>query len=381
MTYLDNAATTFPKPEAVYQAIDKCMRHYAGNQGRSGHRLSMQASREVYETRELLAKLFNIQNPLRIVFTENGTEALNLGLKGVLEPGDHVVTSSMEHNSVYRPLNALAEKGITFSIVLCSPDGCLDIEAFTAALQQNTKMVILNHASNVTGEMLPIREVGEICAKKGILFMVDAAQTAGILDIDVQDLKIDLLAAPGHKGLFGPQGTGFLYIGEGLDLKPLKEGGTGSRSEDVFQPLMMPDRYESGTLNAPGIIGLGAGIKFLQQETLQKIRAHDEKLRHYFIEALSQIETVRLYGAGALISVVSLNIEGLDSTETAYLLDREYDIFVRPGLHCAPLTHRTLGTLDTGTVRFSFSYFNTEDEVQQSVSAIQKICLQKRDAG
>ncbi|WP_461204811.1 aminotransferase class V-fold PLP-dependent enzyme [Clostridium sp. DL1XJH146] len=376
IVYLDNAATSFPKPEVVYKAVETCMREYCANPGRAGHKLALKAGREIYNTRELAAELFNIEDPMRVIFTSNATDALNLALKGILKDGDHVVTSSMEHNSVIRPLNHLKENGVTNTIVYCNSKGEIDIKDIEKAICDNTKLICITHGSNVTGTILPIKEVSEICEKHNLLFMVDASQTAGVYDIDVEEMKIDLLAMAGHKGLMGPQGTGLLYIREGLELKSLKEGGTGSKSEEVVQPTIMPDYYESGTLNTPGIVGLGAGIQFVMKTTPTKIREHEAKLTKLMLEELKKIDEVTVYGVGDTDkqgAVISFNIKGMDSSETAYRLDDEFDICTRSGLHCAPLAHKTIGTLESGTVRMSFGYFNNEEDILKAAEAIKEI--------
>ncbi|SHH32738.1 aminotransferase class V-fold PLP-dependent enzyme [Clostridium grantii] len=376
MLYLDNAATSFPKPEQVYQAVDKCMRNYCGNPGRAGHKMALQSAREIYQTRELISKLFNIKDPMRIIFTSNATEALNLAFKGLLKPQDHVITSSMEHNSVIRPLNHLKEIGVDTTIIKCDNEGRLNLRALEETICPNTKLICITHASNVTGTLLPIDEVGKICKKHNIMFMVDASQTAGSYEIDVVKLGIDLLATAGHKGLMGPQGTGVLYIKEGIDLKPLKEGGTGSKSELLTQPFIMPDYYESGTLNTPGIVGLGAGIKFILDTSIDKIKKHEQKLTKLMLEELKKIENVIIYGvvdSNQQAAVISFNIKGLDSSETNYILDNEYDIYTRSGLHCAVLAHETIGTVEIGVVRVSFGYFNDENDVITIIEAIKEI--------
>lgn len=378
MIYLDNAATSFPKPEAVYRAAERCMRTFAANPGRSGHKLALQAGREIYLTREAAAELFHVSDPFRMIFTANATESLNLALKGILQPGDHVITSSMEHNSVLRPLSALKEHGITVTIVPCTRQGSLEPEAVQAAIQSNTRLIAVTHASNVTGTIMPVKEIMGMARDRQILLLLDASQTAGILDIDLEECPVDLFAAPGHKGLLGPQGTGLLYIREGLALKPMKEGGTGSRSEELTQPELIPDRYESGTLNTPGIVGLGAGIQYVKFHRAQ-IQERETQLTRFFLEELKKVKDVILYGADDVsaprIGVVSLNIGDLDSCEAACRLDQEFDICTRPGLHCAPLAHRTIGTLDRGTVRFSIGFETTEAEMIKTLDAIRQIAL------
>lgn len=376
MIYLDNAATTFPKPEEVYQAMLESMKEFGANPGRSGHKLALKAGRAIYETRELLSKLFNIENPMNIIFTSNATEGLNLGIKGILKSGDHVITTSMEHNSVLRPLKALENIGVETTIIQCDKTGMINIKDIEKNIRQNTKMIITTHASNVTGTLFPIDEISKIAHKNGLLYMVDAAQTAGVYDIDVKNMNIDILVFPGHKSLLGPQGTGGIYIREGIDVMQMKEGGTGSRSESLVQPEMLPDKFESGTPNTPGIVGLGAGIKFILKTGIDNIRKHEEELTEYFIEELKKIDKVKIYGPCNVkkqAPVVSINIGEEDSSEVSYILDRVFNIAVRPGLHCAPLAHKTIGTFEQGVVRFSIGYFNTHEDIEEAIKAIKEI--------
>ena len=376
MIYLDNAATTYPKPNEVYDAILDCMKNYGANPGRAGHKLAMRAGREIYDTRENIAKLFNIENPMNIIFTSNATDSLNLAIKGVVKEGDHIITTSMEHNSVIRPIKALEENGVENTIVECNKEGFLNCEDIEEAIKPNTKLIVTTHASNVCGTLIDIKKVGEIAHKHNIIYLVDASQTAGVYDIDVKDMHIDMLAAPGHKCLLGPQGTGLLYVKDSLTLKILKEGGTGSQSEDLFQPNLVPDRYESGTHNTPGIAGLNAGIKFILQEGIDKIREHEEKLCQYMLDRLNEIPNIQIYGSKSAkdrAAVISINIGNMDSGEITFLLDSEYDIATRSGIHCSPLAHKTLGTLEKGAVRFSLGYFNTEEDVDKAIEALKLI--------
>lgn len=377
MIYLDNAATSYPKPEEVYKAVDKCLREYGANPGRSGHKLALRAGRAIYETRELMCELFNIENPMQIIFTCNATDSLNLAIKGILKKGDHVITSGMEHNSLIRPIKALEEIGVENTIVECDNEGVIKLDKLKGAIKDNTKLIALTHSSNVTGTIMPIKEIGKIAKESNILLLVDAAQTAGVYNIDLKEMNIDLLAFPGHKGLMGPQGTGALYIREGIELKHMKEGGTGSKSESLLQPEIIPDRYESGTPNTPGIVGLGAGIRYILDVGTDNIRKHEEELTAYMINGLKKIDKVKIYGpmdAKRKASVISLNIGDLDSSEVSYILDQAFDIAVRSGLHCAPLAHKTLGTFEQGTVRFSIGYFNTKKDIDKALEAIEKIC-------
>lgn len=376
MVYFDNAATSFPKPKVVYDSIMTAMVEYGANPGRSGHKLALKSSRAIYETRELLGKLFNIKNPLNIVLTFNCTESLNLGIKGLLKSGDHVITSSMEHNSVLRPLRYLKKFGVETTIVQCDSKGRISVSDIEASIRPNTKLIVNTHISNLTGTIMPIKEIGELAKEKGIIFMVDAAQSAGVYNIDVEDMNIDMLAFPGHKGLLGPQGTGGLYIREGIEIEGLMQGGTGSSSYSLDQPGISPDKFESGTPNAPGIIGMGAGVKYIMGQGIDNIRMLEERLLLYFIEGVSKIEGVILYGPlnpKEQAGVVALNIKDIDSSEVSYILDEEYDIYVRPGVHCAPLAHKTIGTINQGVVRFSFSPFNTYEEIDYCIKAIEQI--------
>lgn len=376
MIYFDNAATSFPKPNIVYDSIMEVMKNYGANPGRSGHKLALKLGREIFETRELIAKLFNIKNPMNIIFTSNCTESLNLAIKGILQKGDHVITTSMEHNSVLRPLTALEKQGIELTIVSGDSMGRIDPSEIEKNIKKNTKLIITTHVSNLTGTIMPIEVIGQIAKKNSIYYLVDAAQSAGVYDIDVKKMNIDMLAFPGHKGLLGPQGTGGLYIKEDLDIKEMQQGGTGSISHLLEQPSVKPDKYESGTPNGPGIIGLGAGINYIFQEGIEKIRKHEEELTKHFIEEVTKIEKVRVYGPANIReqgAVVPINIGDEDSSEISYILDQNYDIEVRPGLHCAPLAHKTIGTFEQGVVRFSFGPFNTHEEIELGIKAIREI--------
>lgn len=376
MIYLDNGATTFPKPKIVTDKIMECSLGYAGNPGRSGHKLAMKMDLEIYETREKICKLINGTEVLNVIFTFNATDSLNLAIKGVLEEGDHVITTSMEHNSVLRPLNKLRKDGkIELSIVYADDKGYIDPQKIFEALTPNTKMIVTTHMSNVFGTIVDIKAIGDFCKENNILYLVDASQSIGVLDIDVQEMNIDLLAFPGHKALFGPMGTGALYIKEGIIVKPLKEGGTGSYSHSIDQPELYPDSLESGTPNGVGIIALGKGIDFINEVGLENIRNHEMSLKNHFIELLKDNEDVILYGTlddrqGA---VVSLNVKDMDSSEISYILSDEFDIYTRPGFHCAPLAHKTMGTEELGAIRFSFGYYNTLEEIDKTVEALLNI--------
>ncbi len=376
MIYLDNAATTYPKPECVYEAIMDCMKNYCANPGRAGHRLAMKAAREIYDTRENIAKLFNVDNPMNIVFTNNATDSLNLAIKGLVKSGDHIITTSMEHNSVIRPIKALEKNNVENTVVQCDKDGFLNIEDLKSAIKPNTKLIVTTHASNVCGTLIDIKSVGEVAKENNILYLVDASQTAGVYDIDTKKINVDMIAAPGHKCLLGPQGTGILYIREGLELNILKEGGTGSKSEDLFQPNILPDKYESGTHNTPGIVGLNQGVKFILEEGIENIRKHEEDLCEYMLNRLEEVPNIVIYGpkdSKKRAAVISINIGNMDSGEITFLLDSEYDIATRSGIHCAPLAHKTLGTLEQGAVRFSLGYFNTKQDIDTAIEALKQI--------
>ena len=376
MIYLDNAATTYPKPECVYEAIMDCMKNYCANPGRAGHKLAMKAAREIYDTRENIAKIFNVDNPMNIVFTNNATDSLNLAIKGLVKSGDHIITTSMEHNSVIRPIKALEKNNVENTVVQCDKDGFLNIEDLKSAIKPNTKLIVTTHASNVCGTLIDIKLVGEVAKENNILYLVDASQTAGVYDIDTKKINVDIIAAPGHKCLLGPQGTGILYIREGLELNILKEGGTGSKSEDLFQPNLLPDKYESGTHNTPGIVGLNQGVKFILEEGIENIRKHEEDLCEYMLNRLEEVPNIVIYGpkdSKKRAAVISINIGNMDSGEITFLLDSEYDIATRSGIHCAPLAHKTLGTLEQGAVRFSLGYFNTKQDIDTAIEALKQI--------
>jgi len=376
LIYLDNAATSFPKPDIVYEKMMEAMKEYGANPGRSGHKLALKAGRAIYETRELLASLFNIENPMRIIFTSNGTDGLNIAIKGLLKKGDHVITTSMEHNSVLRPLKALESLGVETTIIQCDETGSIDVKEIERNIKDNTKLIVTTHASNVTGTIFPIKTIGSIARQHGIIYMVDAAQTAGVYDIDVRDMNIDILAFPGHKSLLGPQGTGGVYIREGLNVTQMKEGGTGSSSDSLIQPDIYPDKFESGTLNMPGIVGLGAGVKYILDKGMDNIREHEKNLAKLLIDGLKEIECVKIYGPCDLdkqAPVISINIGEEDSSEVSYVLDQVFDIAVRPGLHCAPLAHKTINCYEQGSIRFSVGPFNTVGDIEAAIEAVRTI--------
>ena len=376
MYYFDNGATTFPKPQEVYEEIYKAMTEYGANPGRSGHDLALRASRGIYETREVVAKLFSVKNPMNIVFTYNCTESLNIAIKGLLKPGDHVITTSMEHNSVLRPIKHLESIGVENTIVWAHKDGQIDPDEIRNAIKRNTKLIVTTHVSNLTGTIMPVKEIGIIAREHGIAYLLDAAQSAGVYPINAEELGVHMIAFPGHKGLLGPQGTGGLYIREELQIDQFIQGGTGSASYSLNQPEEMPDKFESGTPNSPGIIGLGKGIEYINKRGIDNIRNHEEELTSYFIQEVARIDGIRLYGpldTSKQGAVVALNIRDLDSSEVSFVLNEEFGIYLRPGLHCAPLAHETIGTMEQGAVRFSFGPFNTQEELDYAVRALHRI--------
>ncbi|MCM0083226.1 aminotransferase class V-fold PLP-dependent enzyme [Geomonas sp. Red32] len=363
--FLDNAATSYPKPETVYRAIDAAMREIGVAPGRGGYRQSLTAARTVFETRSTLADFFGVPDSSRLVFTHSATESLNIAVSGLLKPGDHVVTTSMEHNALVRPLHLLRGRGVEVTFVQADREGRVSEREIAAAMRPGTRLVAVTHCSNVSGTIQPVGEIGKVARQGGAVFLVDAAQSAGYLPIDVIELGIDLLAAPGHKGLFGPPGTGILAIGEGIELEPLLVGGTGGNASSLEQPEILPERFESGTLNTPALAGLKAGVDFIRETGLEVIRAKEKLLVGMLLEGLSAMEEAVIYGprgndhGGA----VSFNLGGRDASEVAFLLDAEYGIAVRAGLHCAPEAHRTLGSYPGGTVRVSPGFFNTEEDI------------------
>jgi len=374
--YLDNAATSFPKPEPVCAAVARTLRYGAANPGRGGYRLSLAAGRVVLAARDAAAQLVGMPDPARIIFTANATEAINLALFGVLQPGDRVVTTSMEHNAVVRPLRALADRGVEVVKVTADALGFVSPADLREACTPGTRLLAMTHCSNVTGTVQAIEELGRWCRTQGILFMVDAAQSAGLLPIDVTEMGIDLLAVPGHKGLLGPPGTGFLCVGEGVQVKPLLYGGTGTRSTSDRQPDELPERLESGTLNVIGLAGLLAGLEYLQKAGPVRVREHERALLEQLLGGLRRIPGATLFGpvdsqrhGGAL----SFTLEGGDPTELGHRLDAEHDICVRVGLHCAPDAHRTIGTFPVGTVRVSPGWFNTHEEIDRFLAAVHSL--------
>lgn len=382
MIYFDNAATSFPKPKGVYDGLLEASTEFAANPGRSGHELSLKMDRAIFKARSNIAKYLGGTNPLHLIFTLNCTDSLNIAIKGLVNKGDHVITTSLEHNSVLRPLNDLKEKGIIdLTIVYADKDGILNPKDIEKEIKDNTHMVVTTAMSNLIGSIVDVNAIGKICRDHGLTYIVDAAQAMGYLDFDMSTMPIDVVCFPGHKSLYGPMGTGGLYFQENIDIRPLKEGGTGSHSQDLEQPEEYPDRLEAGTLNGPGIYALAKGVDFINSQGLKKIRDHENELKDCFINNIKDIDGLVVYGPKDERQgpVVSVNIENLDSSTLAHLLDEKYKIATRAGLHCAPLAHKTLGTEDIGAVRFSFGYFNTLEEVDTAVEALKYFAKEAKD--
>lgn len=377
MIYLDNAATSGRKPESVYTAMDDAIRNCSGNPGRSGHAVSLAAGRIVEDTRLCCKELLGAEDASEISFAVNTTAALNTAIYGIVKPGDHVITSSLEHNSVSRPFEHLKTLGAELTIIDASVNDGVDPDAVSKAIRRETSLVAMTHVSNVTGTVNDIRSVGAVCREAGIPFLVDAAQSLGTRPVNVIADNIDMLAFPGHKGLLGPQGTGGLYVRKGLEIQPLTRGGTGSFSESLEQPRRMPDRLESGTLNVPGLAGLAAGVRFILETGLEEIRKREDELRSRLYSGLAEIPGIRMYSpepghdAGG---VLSFTMDGIDSSEIAMILDSGFGIAVRSGLHCAPYAHRMLGTLEHGgTVRVSPNWFTEDAEIEAFIEAVREI--------
>lgn len=380
--YLDNAATTNPKPENVIDAMVGYMKEIGASPGRGGYRASLESGRILYEARMKLKKLFNAPDEEHIIFTHNITYGLNFVLMGLLKQRDHVITTSMEHNSVIRPLRFLEKtKNIELTIIEGDSKGEVNPDDFKCAIRENTKLIVLTHASNVTGTILPIEEISKVKDQTDAFLVLDTAQTAGVLDLDFRKLNLDALAFTGHKGLYGPQGTGGLVLSKDLSEKlyPLIHGGTGSRSDLEYQPEIVPDKFEAGTHNMPGIAGLSAALDFLDKEGIENIRKHEQDLSKLFMKGLKEIKDVKVYGPKdpkKQVSTISITVDGCDMGELSYLLDAEYGVMTRSGLHCAPLAHKTIGTFPEGTLRFSFGVFNTQDDVKYALGALGN-CIKK----
>lgn len=381
MIYMDNAATTMTKPKEVIDAVVTAMCSM-GNAGRGAHEAALDASRVIYDARERLARLFGVDNPKQIVFTNNSTESLNIAIRGVLNPGDHVITTMLEHNSVLRPLYAMQEKGIELTIVKSSREGNISYEEMEAAVRPETRAIVCTNASNLTGNMIDLVRVGEIAKKHGLLLIVDASQTAGVYPIDVRGMNIDILCFTGHKSLLGPQGTGGMYVREGLKVRPLKCGGSGVDTYNKKHPEEMPTALEAGTLNGHGIAGLDAALKYLEETGIDTIRETELKYMRQFYEGVKEIPGVKIYGdftTEKRCPIVTLNIGDYDSAEVSDELLVSYGISTRPGAHCAPLMHEALGTIEQGAVRFSFSHYNTEGEVQTAIEAIRELAQEEEE--
>lgn len=376
MIYFDNAATTFPKPPRVVQAVQRAMVQYGANPGRSGHDLSIRTAEQVYRCRELAAQLFHC-DPEQVIFTKNCTESLNLVLKGILRPGDHLIISDLEHNAVYRVADALARRGfITYSVAKVVPDDALTVLHFERLIRKNTRLIVCTQGSNVFGTRVPVEKIGAMAHQRRVLMAVDAAQTAGLLDIDLKRDAIDYLCMPGHKGLYGPMGTGLLLVNSKILPAPILEGGTGSLSMQAKMPDFLPDMLEAGTVNVPGILGLAEGIAFVLRNTPQKLYQKEMALCGCLYDGLNAIEGVSLYTPrpklGESLPVLALNIGALDSDQAGEQLNR-YGIAVRAGFHCAALAHRKMGTAKAGVVRASLGAFNTQRETAQFCAAVRSI--------
>lgn len=375
MIYMDNAATTMHKPQAVIDAVIAAMSSM-GNAGRGANEASLSASRVIFDTRDKLCQFFGAENPRQIVFTNDSTESLNIAIKGLLNPGDHVITTMLEHNSVLRPLYEMEKKGVKLTIIRSNEKGTFDLKDMEDAICPETKMVICTNGSNLTGNYIDIEKVGEMAHKHGLLFVVDASQTAGVFPIDVQRMQIDVLCFTGHKGLLGPQGIGGMYVREGLAVRPLKCGGSGVQTYSKTHPAEMPTALEAGTLNGHGIAGLGAAVDYLNETGIDVVREKEQRLMRKFYEGVKEIPDVKVYGDFSTFdrcAIVALNIGDFDSSEVSDALLTEYGISTRPGGHCAPLMHEALGTVEQGAVRFSFSHYNTDEEVDAAIAAVREL--------
>ena len=379
MIYMDNAATTMHKPQEVIDAVVNAM-NSMGNAGRGASEAALSASRVIYDTRDRLAELFGAEDARRIAFTSNSTESLNIAIKGSLNPGDHVITTVLEHNSVLRPLYEMEKNGVELSIIRCDEKGMPDISQMEASIKENTKMIICTNGSNLTGNYVDVSVIGKMAHAHGLMFVVDASQTAGVFPINVQKMNIDILCFTGHKGLLAPQGTGGIYVKEGIELRPLKTGGSGIQTYSKEHPVQMPTALEAGTLNGHGIAGLHAALGYLKKEGIDNIRRKEQELMWRFYNGVKDIPGVKIYGDYSQkerCAIVTLNIGDYDSSEVSDELLMEYDISTRPGAHCAPLMHEALGTVEQGAVRFSFSHYNTDEEVDTAIRAIRELAVEE----
>ena len=374
MIYLDNAATTMKKPQCVIDAVVAAMSHM-GNAGRGATSAALDASRVIYDTREKLSDLFNLQNPSRVAFTCNSTESLNTAINGILSSGDHAITTALEHNSVLRPLYDLQAKGMELSIVDCDENGNIDYNDFEKLIKENTKAIVCTHASNLVGNVLDVKKIGSIAKKHNLIFIVDASQSAGVFPIDMQDMNIDILCFTGHKGLLGPQGTGGLCVREGIDVRPLKVGGSGVNTFSKEQPVEMPTHLEAGTLNGHAIAGLNAALDYLKEEGIDNIQKREEELMFRFYNGIKDIKDIKIFGnfENKRAAIVTFNVGDIDSAAFSDELSFAYDISTRAGAHCAPLMHKAMNTVEQGAVRFSFSHYNTEEEIDTAIKAVKEI--------
>ena len=375
MIYFDNAATTLHKPHEVIEAVVHAMTT-AGNASRGTHTGSLAASRTVYETRKKIADFFHCSRADHVIFTSNSTEALNIAICGTLGKGDHIISTDLEHNSVLRPLYHLEEQGSSLTFLSANKKGCIDYDDFKRSIKPNTKAIVCTHASNLTGNVLDIERIGRIAKAHNLLFIVDASQSAGCIEINMETMNIDILCFTGHKGLLGPQGTGGLCIHESVEIRPFKHGGSGIHSYEKGQPQAYPARLEAGTLNSHGIAGLCAAINYINTITIPVIAKKEQELLWHFYKGICNIPEIHIYGdfdTKERAAILSLNIEGYDSGTVSDLLSQEYDIATRPGAHCAPRMHQALGTTETGAVRFSFSSFNTMEEVETAIQALKEL--------
>ena len=375
MIYFDNAATTLHKPPEVIEAVVHAMTT-SGNASRGTHTGSLAASRTVYETRKKIADFFHCSRADHVIFTSNSTEALNIAICGTLGKGDHIISTDLEHNSVLRPLYHLEEQGASLTFLSANKKGCIDYDDFKRSIKPNTKAIVCTHASNLTGNVLDIERIGHIAKAHNLLFIVDASQSAGCIEINMENMNIDILCFTGHKGLLGPQGTGGLCIHEGVEIRPFKRGGSGIHSYDKEQPQAYPARLEAGTLNSHGIAGLCAAINYIHTITIPVIAKKEQELLWHFYKGICNIPEIHIYGdfdTKERAAILSLNIEGYDSGTVSDVLSQEYDIATRPGAHCAPRMHQALGTTETGAVRFSFSSFNTMEEVETAIQALKEL--------
>lgn len=379
MIYMDNAATTLKKPQEVIDAVVQAMTSM-GNAGRGANEAALGAARMIYTAREKMCHFFGGEKPSRLVFTNNSTESLNIALKGLLNPGDHAITTVLEHNSVLRPLYQLQEQGVELTVIGCDEKGNIDLKDMETAIRENTRLIVCTNGSNLTGNYIPLEPIGELAHRHGLLFVVDASQTAGVFPIDVKNMQIDVLCFTGHKGMLGPQGTGGMYVSEGVEIRPFKAGGTGVQTFSKTQPEELPVRLEAGTLNGHGIAGLLAGVEYLEKTGIDTIRAREQMLMRRFYNGIKDIPGLTFYGdfeQKERCPIVTFNIGDYDSGEVSDALLMDYEISTRPGGHCAPLLHEAFGTVKQGAVRFSFSHYNTEEEIDTAIRAVYELAQEE----